>query len=41
MILKTQFRSWDKWISRFIWAGKRPDKSKYPTLQLNKDKGGI
>lgn len=40
MISETQFRAWDKWISRFIWAGKRP-RVKYKTLQLHKDEGGM
>jgi len=39
MIPETQFRHWDKLVSRFIWAGKRP-KAKYKTLQLPKKRGG-
>lgn len=34
-----QFNEWDKWISRFIWAGKRP-RIQFKTLQLAKEKGG-
>ncbi len=34
-----QFREWDKWISRFIWRGRRP-RIKFKTLQLSKEKGG-
>lgn len=36
----SQFREWNKKISRFIWAGKRP-RIKYATLQIPKDKGGL
>lgn len=35
-----QFTEWDKWISRFIWGGKKPG-TRYKTLQLPKDKGGL
>lgn len=34
------FREWDKILSRFIWAGKKP-RIKYQTLQLPKEKGGL
>lgn len=34
-----QFREWDKWISRFIWRGRRP-RIKFKTLQLSKENGG-
>ena len=40
IILETQFKTWDKWISRFIWAGKRP-RVKYKMLQFSKDEGGL
>ena len=40
IIPETQFRYWDKLISRFIWAGKRP-RVRYKTLQLPKEKGGL
>ncbi len=33
-----QFREWDKWISRFIWRGRRP-RIKFKTLQRSKEKG--
>lgn len=35
-----QFNEWNKWISRFIWKGKKP-RVRYPTLQLPRDKGGM
>lgn len=35
-----QFKEWDKWISRFLWQGKKP-RIKFSTLQLRKDKGGL
>lgn len=38
-ISSKQFREWDKWISRFLWRGRRP-RVKYKTLQLSKEKGG-
>ena len=37
---QTQFKIWDKLISRFIWDGKRP-RIRYKTLQLPKIKGGL
>ena len=37
---QTQFKEWDKLISKFIWLGRRP-RVKYKTLQLNKDMGGL
>ncbi len=40
MIPETQFRHWDKLISRFIWAGKKPG-VRYKTLQLQKEEGGL
>lgn len=40
MIPESQFRHWDKLISRFIWAGKRP-RIRYKTLQLQKEEGGL
>lgn len=30
----------DKWISRFIWQGRKP-RIKYATLQLSKERGGL
>lgn len=39
-IPETQFRVWDKQISRFIWAGARP-RVRFKTLQLNKENGGL
>lgn len=36
----SQFREWDKMISRFIWNGKAP-RVRYKTLQLPKCKGGM
>lgn len=35
-----QFIEWDKWISRFIWQGRKP-RVKNATLQLPKEKGGL
>ena len=32
-----QFREWDKWISRFIWQGKKP-RIRFSILQLKKKK---
>lgn len=34
-----QFNEWAKWISRFIWAGRRP-RIQFKTLELAKEKGG-
>lgn len=34
------FVEWDRTLSRFIWAGKKP-RVKFKTLQLPKDKGGL
>ena len=39
MITRIQFNEWDKWISRFKWAGRRP-RIQLKTLQLPKEKGG-
>lgn len=39
-IPKSQFVTWDRHISRFIWAGKRP-RVRYTTLQLPKSSGGM
>lgn len=39
-IPQTQFSEWDKYISRFVWEGKRP-RVRYTTLQLTKEKGGM
>ena len=36
----SQFKEWNKKISRFIWGRKRPW-IKYATLQIPKDKGGL
>lgn len=35
-----EFIEWDKFISRYLWQGKRP-RIKYRTLQLSKAKGGL
>lgn len=40
IIPKKQFMEWNRWISRFIWGGKKP-RIRYKTLQLPKDKGGL
>ena len=40
MVPKKQFDEWDKWISRFVWGGKKP-RTRYETLQLPKDRGGM
>lgn len=40
MIAESQFRSWDKLVSRFVWAGKRP-RVRFRTLLLNKTEGGL
>ena len=39
-ITDDQFREWDKWISRFIWQGKKP-RIRFNTLQLRKERGGV
>ena len=39
MVTPLQFNKWDKWISRFILAGRRP-RIQFKTLQLSKEKGG-
>ena len=39
-IPQSQFMEWDKWISRFIWVGKRP-RIRLATLQLPKERGGM
>lgn len=39
-ISEDQFRDSDKWISRFVWQGRKP-RIKYPTLQLAKEVGGM
>lgn len=39
-IPESQFKAWDKLISRFIWAGGRP-RVKFKTLQLEKEFGGL
>lgn len=39
-IPQSQFMEWDKWISRFIWGGKRP-RIRLATLQLPKGRGGL
>lgn len=36
----SQFREWDKWISRFIWQGKKP-RIRFTILQLGKERGGF
>ena len=40
MIPQKQFMEWDRWISRFIWGGRRP-RIRFSTMQLPKDKGGM
>ena len=40
MIPEAQFRLWDKLISRFILAGKRP-RVRYKTLQINIEEGSV
>lgn len=40
MIPQKQFIEWDRQISRFIWAGRRP-RIRYRTMQLPKVKGGM
>lgn len=40
MIPQRQFMEWERWISRFIWAGRRP-RIRYSTMPLPKDKGGM
>lgn len=37
---ESQFREWDKQISRFIWLGKRP-RVRYRVMQLRREEGGI
>lgn len=39
-IANNEFIEWDKFISRYIWQGRRP-RIKYRTLQLSKAKGGL
>lgn len=39
-VARAQFVNWDRTISRFIWAGKKP-RVRYKTLQLSRDKGGM
>lgn len=34
------FMEWDKWISRFLWQGKKP-RIRFKTPQLLRDKGGL
>lgn len=36
----SQFKVWDKQISRFIWEGKKP-RIRYNTLQLPREEGGM
>lgn len=40
LLPQTQFVTWDRIISRFIWGGKKPRVS-YESLQLPKDRGGM
>ena len=35
-----KFAEWDKWISRFLWHGKKP-RVRYKTLKVPRDKGGL
>ena len=35
-----RFKFWDKFVSRFIWAGGRP-RVRFKTLQLDKEHGGL
>lgn len=35
-----QFREWDKWVSRFIWQGKKPQ-TRFNTLQIGRERGGM
>lgn len=35
-----QFQEWDRLISRYIWAGKKP-RIQYKILQLSEEKGGL
>lgn len=35
-----QFREWNKWISRFIWQGRKP-RIQFSILQLRKERGGM
>ena len=39
-ISDTKFAEWDKWISRFLWHGKKP-RVRYKNLQVPRDKGGF
>lgn len=39
-VTDSQFITWDKLISRFIWAGTRP-RIRLKTLQLDKENGGL
>uniref|UniRef100_A0A8C5GQ70 Reverse transcriptase domain-containing protein n=1 Tax=Gouania willdenowi TaxID=441366 RepID=A0A8C5GQ70_GOUWI len=39
-IPESQFIAWNKQISKFIWARKKP-RVKFTTLHLNKDRGGL
>lgn len=36
----SQFKDWDKQISRFIWQGRKP-RNKYSTLIISKERGGM
>lgn len=38
--LKPYFMEWDKLLSRFIWAGKKP-RVRFKTLKLPKDRGAL
>ena len=37
---QTKFVTWNRIISKFIWAGKKP-RIRFKTLQLPKDRGGM